>query len=91
MIKNDCIDCPYYFDEIGQCMYGEPFVSDYVYTNTYYGSCSGCDTLQGIHQYEYGLPDEEQVRDYMQLCLGLLQSCVYMLDGLENKNEEKVN
>ena len=26
----------------------QPGAEDYVYTNTYYGSCSGCDTLQGI-------------------------------------------
>ena len=58
----------------------QPSVEDYVYTNTCYGSCSGCDTLQRIHQYENGLPDEEQVKDYMQLCLYLLQRCNFMID-----------
>lgn len=61
----------------------QPSVEDYVYTNTYYGSCSGCDTLQHIHQYEYGLPDEEQVKDYVELCLHLLQKCNFMIDNIE--------
>lgn len=61
----------------------QPSVEDYVYTNTYYGSCSGCDTLQGIHGYESGLPDEEQVKDYMELCLHLLQKCNFMVDEIE--------
>ena len=64
----------------------QPSVGDYVYTNTYYGSCSGCDTLQGISCYNYGLkPDETQVKDYMVLCMHLLQSCEFMKDG---ENEE---
>lgn len=58
----------------------QPSVEDYVYTNTDYGSCSGCDTLQHIHQYECGLPDEEQIEDYMKLCLHLLQRCNFMID-----------
>lgn len=61
----------------------QPSVEDYVYTNTYYGSCSVCDTLQGIHGYEDGLPDEEQVKDYMRLCLHLLQRCNFMIDSEE--------
>lgn len=56
-----------------------PDVEDYVYTNTYYGSCSGCDTLQRIQSFNYDeLPDEEQVKDYMTLALHLLQNCRYM-------------
>ena len=58
----------------------QPNVEDYVYTNAYYGSCSYCDTLQGIHGYESGLPDEQQVEDYMSLCLHLLQRCNFMID-----------
>ena len=58
----------------------QPSVEDYVYTNTQYGSCSYCDTLQGIHGYESGLPDEQQVKDYMSLCLHLLQRCNFMID-----------
>lgn len=56
----------------------QPNVEEYVYTSTYYGSCSGCDTLQAISSYDRGLPDEEQVKDYMTLALHLLQKCYYM-------------
>lgn len=58
----------------------QPSVEDYVYTNTYYGSCSGRDTLLSINEYEDGLPSESQVNDYMDLCLHLLQKCHYMID-----------
>lgn len=58
----------------------EPSVREYVYTNTYYGSCSGCDTLQAIQNYGENLPDDEQVKDHMTLCLHLLEKCNWMLD-----------
>lgn len=61
----------------------QPYVEDYVYTNTYYGSCSGCDTLMAINDYGSGLPNESQVNDYMDLCLHLLQKCHYMTDEEE--------
>lgn len=61
----------------------QPSVEDYVYTNTYYGSCSGCDTLLGISGYDSELPCEEQVEDYMSLCLHLLQRCNFMVDKIE--------
>ena len=51
----------------------QPSVDQYYYTNVYYGSCSGCDTLQGIHNYDNGKPDEDQLKDYMSLCLHILQ------------------
>jgi len=58
-----------------------PDIEDYVYTNTYYGSCSGCDTLLGISSYDGGLPDEQQINEYMTLALHLLQKCKYMYEG----------
>ena len=63
----------------------QPSVEDYVYTNTYYGSCSVCDTLLSINENGYSseLPDEEQVKDYMRLCLHLLQRCNFMIDSEE--------
>ena len=51
----------------------QPSIEDYIYTNNYYGSCSGCDTLFSINEYEDGLPSKEQVKEYMQLLLNLLQ------------------
>ena len=55
----------------------QPHIEDYVYTDTYYGSCSYCDTLQSISHYDDGCPDEKQVKSYMQLALNLLQKCRY--------------
>lgn len=68
----------------------QPSVVEYVYTNSYYGSCSGCDTLQAIQGYEYDIPNDSQVRDYMQLCLGLLQSCNRMVDAMEDGLHYKI-
>ena len=57
----------------------QPSEIDYVVTNTYYGSCSGCDTLQAIKGYNYDkFPNEEQIKDYMQLALHLLQKCKWL-------------
>ena len=53
--------------------------SPYQYLTTYqdYGSCSGCDLLEGIRKYEHERPTEEQVKQYMMLALHLLQRCRY--------------
>ena len=51
----------------------QPSSSEYLVTYTYYGSCSGCDTLQAIQGYEDELSSEEQIDDYMSLCLHLIQ------------------
>lgn len=56
----------------------QPNTSNYVVTNTYYGSCSGCDTLMAIQDDEVGLPNEEQIKDYMELALHLLQKCKWL-------------
>jgi hypothetical protein len=51
----------------------QPSVDDYLVTHTYYGSCSGCDTLEGIRSYDDEKPTETQVKDYMMLALHLVQ------------------
>lgn len=51
----------------------QPDIDDYVYTHTYYGSCSGCDTLLRISCYDEDFPDESQVEAYMTIALHLLQ------------------
>ncbi len=56
----------------------QPKIGDYVMTNNYYGSCSGCDTLKGIRNYEDGLPSEQQVKEYMNLALHLVQRLKYL-------------
>ena len=49
--------------------------SEYGYVTTYvgYGSCSGCDTLLGISNYNYGLPTDDQVNLYLTLCLHMVE------------------
>lgn len=49
----------------------QPFT--YWYVRVDYGSCSGCDTLQGITNYSRGIPTKEQVNGYMTLALHILQ------------------
>lgn len=62
----------------------QPYIEDYVYTNVCYGSCSYCDTLQGIQDDNWSdIPNTEQVEDYMSLCLHLLQRCNFMIDKIE--------
>lgn len=60
----------------------QPSVTDYVYTSVYYGSCEVCDILQGIRDYcdADSLPTDEQIKDYMTLCLHLLENCHYMME-----------
>lgn len=64
--------------------------SPYQYLTTYqdYGSCSGCDLLEGIRHYDDKPPTEEQVKQYMTLALHLLQRCRYFRH-LETYMEEE--
>ena len=65
----------------------QPYENDYIFTHNYYGSCSGCDTLQAIHYYKTGKPNEEQIKDYMTLSLHLVQQLRYLIPR-ENKDGE---
>ena len=56
----------------------QPNVSDYVVTHNYYGSCSGCDALLSISNYDNGLPNDDQVKEYMTLALHLVQKCKWL-------------
>lgn len=58
----------------------QPDFDDYIVTYVEYGSCSGCDTLLAIAMYGQGLPNDEQVDDYMTLLLHLLQRFKYLGD-----------
>ena len=54
----------------------QPSVSDYVMTNNYYGSCSGCDTFQSIELWDDEATQEEidnAAKDFHGLALNLLQ------------------
>ena len=54
----------------------QPSVSDYVMTNNYYGSCSGCDTFQSIELWGDNTPEEiaDAGKEFHTLALHLLQS-----------------
>lgn len=45
----------------------------YWYVRIYYGSCSGCDTLQAINMYDEDPPTLEQHAAYMMLSLHVVQ------------------
>lgn len=45
----------------------------YWYVQIAYGSCSACDTLQGIQGYDDTPPTKEQVSQYMTLALHIVQ------------------
>jgi hypothetical protein len=47
--------------------------SNYWYVKVYYGSCSGCDTLEGIRDSSDGPVTKEQVDAYMTLALHIVQ------------------
>tara|TARA_Y100000310_G_scaffold187678_1_gene187685 strand:+ start:341 stop:748 length:408 start_codon:yes stop_codon:yes gene_type:complete len=59
---------------------------EYWYVPVGYGSCGGCDTLQGVR--ESGSwdepPNDEQVKDYMTLALHIVQGLKKMGDENEN-------
>lgn len=47
---------------------------EYFYVRVGYGSCSGCDTLEGIRNHDYDKsPSEQQVKDYVTLSLHIIQ------------------
>lgn len=57
-------------------------VGDYLMVNVIYGSCSCCDTLLGINDGQESLPNEEQVKQYMTLCLHIVQNAKRVGDFL---------
>lgn len=50
--------------ELGNCWY----------VKINYGSCCMCDVLQKIRGYENEKPNEEQVKDYLNLALNIVQN-----------------
>lgn len=52
----------------------QPSVEEYIMTSVYYGSCSGCDTLQSICYSS----DEDRVNDLMTLSLHMIQKMKWM-------------
>lgn len=64
----------------------QPSIDEYIVTHTYYGSCSGCDTLAAINDCFHYDDDnnikvlESQLKDYMTLALHLVQKMKYLED-----------
>lgn len=55
----------------------QPSASEYLMTFVYYGSCSGCDTLQGIQAYGWDEPiTETQRSDLLQLCRDIIVNTI---------------
>jgi hypothetical protein len=55
----------------------QPSNTDHWVTYVYYGSCSGCDTLQAIqsdNDYDSSKLKEQQIEDYWTLCLHMVQN-----------------
>ena len=53
----------------------QPTLEETFYTSVSYGSCSGCDTIQSIHNYnDDDIPNERQLDEYIELCLHLIQN-----------------
>ena len=68
----------------------QPSVEDYLLTHTYYGSCSGCDTLEAILsdynwddeiEYDNQVFNEKQVSELMTLSLHLVQKMKVLGSG----------
>lgn len=57
---------------------------DYWSVKVWYGSCSGCDTLEAIRKYRSGIPTPEQIKDYMTLCLHIVQNLCVIGEGDNN-------
>ena len=54
----------------------QPSADEYLMTYVYYGSYSGCDTLQAIQEWNDGLLKEEQIKEFMTLSLHLLENMI---------------
>lgn len=55
--------------------------TDYWYVKIAYGSCSACDTLESIRHYSDDTPTEQQINEYMTLCLHVVQGLKKMNGG----------
>lgn len=66
----------------------QPSAGDYLLTYSYYGSCSGCDTLLSIQDWGDKLPTENQIKDYMTICKDLVCNIVKPYNSGWREDEE---
>ena len=59
----------------------QPSADEYLMTYVYYGSCSGCDTLQTIQEWSEGPLKEDQIKEFMALSLHLLENMIKPYNG----------
>ncbi len=45
-----------------------------MFTCVGYGSCSGCDAIKSIHEYDLLYPNRKQIKSYISLALHLIQN-----------------
>jgi hypothetical protein len=69
--------------------------SNYWYVKVGYGSCSGCDTLESIRSWPDDGVSDEQVKDYMQLALNIVQELKPMQEinnyhFIDNTNKNEI-
>lgn len=67
----------YFIKPINDCLH---FIDKIIYMNVEYGTCSLCDTLEYIQNLDFNseYPNDQQLDDYMTLCLHLIQSAKYL-------------
>lgn len=71
----------------------QPDDYEYLIGSVWYGSCSGCDTLQKIQSdgnYGEESPTDEQVQDYMTLCRDIVTSFKKPFAGGDDELFEEV-
>jgi hypothetical protein len=62
-------------------LYGyQPGAYQYLWFDNNYGSCSGCDTLQAIGNYDSDPPTNEQISEYMALALHMVQRMKWLVE-----------
>jgi hypothetical protein len=61
----------------------QPNEKEYIITYVDYGSCSACDTLESIRDYDDNSPSPEQVQGYMTLALHILQRFKWLYEEVE--------
>ena len=68
----------------------QPSSDEYLMTYVYYGSCSGCDTLQAIQEWSEGPLKEDQIKEFMMLSLHLLENMIKPYnDGWRSNDDYK--
>jgi hypothetical protein len=68
----------------------QPGADEYLMTYVYYGSCSGCDTLQAIQEGWSEVLKEDQIKEFMMLSLHLLENMIKPYnDGWRSNDDYK--